>query len=104
MESVELFLRGVSDIVAPLNHVKNTLQPYLGNLVSNIFQLAKDSIPIVKESYRDEHENLFRWRGEVPSFKRTLTYEDESSPVNPRPPTLAPRFGVLAIQMRSLLR
>ena len=38
--------------------------------------------------------NVCTWN--VENFISVLTYEDESSPVNPRPPTLVPRFGVLA--------
>ena len=64
-------LRGITEIIEPLDNLKNTLQPYLGNLFSNIFQVVKDSIPKVNESYQEEHPTPV-WRGEIPSFKSAV--------------------------------
>ena len=67
MESVNLFLRGVIEIVEPLNDAKNTLQPYLGKLGETIVNVVKDSIPRVKEE-----TPYWIYEGELPSLKSAV--------------------------------
>ncbi len=71
MESTQLFLRGISEIVEPLIQAKNNLQPYLGNVMSNVISVVKDSIPRVQESYQETNPHWI-WRGEMPSFRSAV--------------------------------
>jgi hypothetical protein len=68
MESTQLFLRGLSEIVEPLNHINNHLVlPYLGKLVETTIDVVRDFIPRAQTD-----SNWFQWRGETPSLKRAV--------------------------------
>lgn len=102
MESAQIFLRGITEIVEPLNHINNHfILPYFGNLISITIAVVKDAIPKVQET----DANLIQWRGEVPSLKRAIVgAADIVSTIHPNYLLVAASFvfvfAVLYIKMK----
>jgi hypothetical protein len=97
-------LRGLFEIVEPLDNIKNSLQPNLGRAFSILVGLLNDAIPKVQESYQEEHPYSI-WRGELPSLKGLVVgASDALSTIHPNYLLVATTFVfvffVLYIKMK----